>query len=141
MMDKEKEKIMEVLDNLEADQYPLDKYSHIGKRGVRRLDGYEKASGKAIYTMDVQLPGMLYMRFLTSPYPHAEIKRMDTSKAEALPGVRYILRYDDPELPPEAEPGGHAPSSVPVLPKAAHFEGEEVGAVVAADTEIGRAHV
>ena len=60
---------------------------------------------------------------------------MDTSKATALPGVRAILRYDDPELPSEADLGGHAPSSVPVLPRVAHFEGEEVGAAVAADTE------
>ena len=135
MANNEKSKILELLDNLKADKYPLDKYTHIGKRGIRRLDGYEKASGKAVYTMDVQLPGMLYMRFLTSPYPHAEIKNMDTSKAEALPGVRAIFRYDDPELPSEADLGGHAPSSVPVLPKVAHFEGEEVGAAVAADTE------
>jgi xanthine dehydrogenase molybdenum-binding subunit len=135
MANKEKQKMLELQDNLQADKYPLEDYTQIGKRGVRRLDGYEKASGKAIYTMDVQLPGMLYMRFLTSPYPHAEIKNMDTSEAEALLGVRAILRYDDPELPSEADLGGHAPSSAPVLPKVAHFEGEEVGAAVATDTE------
>ncbi len=117
------------------DKAPLDQYDNIGKRGVRRLDGYEKASGRAIYTIDMQLPGMLHGRFFTSPYPHAEIKRMDTSKAEALPGVRCVLRYDDPELPATADLGGHPPSAVPVLPKIAHFEGEEVGAFVAADTE------
>jgi CO/xanthine dehydrogenase Mo-binding subunit len=132
---EEQEKILELMDNLRADKYPLKEYNHIGKRGIRRIDGYEKASGKATYTMDVQLPGMLYMRFLTSPYPHAEIKSMDTRKAEALPGVRAILRYDDPELPSEADLGGHAPSSVPILPRVAHFEGEEVGAAVAADSE------
>jgi CO/xanthine dehydrogenase Mo-binding subunit len=131
----EERKILELMDNLRADRYPLKEYRHIGKRGIRRIDGYEKASGKATYTMDVQLPGMLYMRFLTSPYPHAEIKSMDTRKAEALPGVRAILRYDDPELPSEADLGGHAPSSVPILPRVAHFEGEEVGAAVAADSE------
>jgi xanthine dehydrogenase molybdenum-binding subunit len=60
---------------------------------------------------------------------------MDTRKAQALPGVRAILRYDDPELPSEADLGGHAPSSVPILPRVAHFEGEEVGAAVAADSE------
>ncbi len=130
----EEAKILELMDNLTADKYPLEEYGHIGKRGVRRLDGYEKATGKATYTMDVQLPGMLHMRFLTSPFPHAEIKSMDTSRAEALPGVRAILRYDDPELPSETDLGGHAPSSVPVLPRVAHFEGEEVGAAVAADT-------
>ncbi len=135
MADEEKARILELMDNLRADKYPLHEYNHIGKRGVRRLDGYEKASGKATYTMDVQLPGMLYLRFLTSPFAHAEIKRMDTNRAAALAGVRAILRYDDPELPSAADLGGHAPSSVPVLPQVAHFEGEEVGAAVAADTE------
>jgi xanthine dehydrogenase molybdenum-binding subunit len=135
MGNDEKAKIMELMDNLRADKYPLASYTQMGRRGVRRIDGYEKASGKATYTMDVQLPGMLYMRFLTSPYPHAMIKRMDTKKAGSLPGVRYILRYDDPDLPTAADLGGHAPSSVAVLPGVAHFEGEEVGAAVAADTE------
>ena len=124
-----------MLNNLKADKYPLEEYHYIGKRGVRRLDGYEKAGGRAVYTMDIQIPGMLYLRFLTSPYPHAEIKSMDTGKAESLPGVRGILRYDDPELPPVAELFGHTPSAVPVLSKAAHFQGEEVGAAVVADSE------
>lgn len=131
----EMSKILELMDNLQADKYPLRKYTHIGRRGIRRLDGIEKASGKAIYTIDVQLPGMLYMRFLTSPYPHAKIKRMDTSKAEALPGVRAVLRYDDPELPSFADLGGHSPSTLPVLPQVAHFEGEPVGAAVVAEME------
>ncbi len=135
MSSNEMSKIQELFDNLRADKYPLKEYRSIGKRGVHRLDGYEKASGAAKYTMDIQLPGMLYARFLTSPYPHAEIKSMDTSKAEALPGVRAILRYDDPELPSVADLGGHEPSSEPVLPKVAHFQGEEVGAIVAADSE------
>lgn len=135
MSSNEMSKIQELFDNLRADKYPLKEYRSIGKRGVHRLDGYEKASGAAKYTMDIQLPGMLYARFLTSPYPHAEIKSMDTSKAEALPGVRAILRYDDPELPSVADLGGHEPSSEPVLLKVAHFQGEEVGAIVAADSE------
>ena len=135
MSDKEKKMIEEVMDNVRADKYPLAYYTHIGKKNVRRLDGYEKASGKATYTMDIQLPGMLCMRFLTSPYPHAAIKRLDSSRAEALPGVRAVLRYDDPELPREADLGGHDSSSVPVLPSVAHFEGEEVGIAVAADSE------
>jgi len=135
MVKDEIEKISELLDNLKADKYPLENYGYIGRRGVRRLDGYEKASGRAIYTIDIQLPGMLYAKFLTSPYAHAKIRSMDTTKAEALPGVRAILRYDDPELPKFADLGGHVPNAIPVLPQAAHFQGEEVGAVVAADTE------
>ena len=106
-----------MFDNLNCDKYPLKEYTHIGKRGIQRLDGYEKASGHATYTIDVALPGMLYGKFLTSPFPHAKIVRMDTSKAEALAGVRAILRYDDPELPPLADLGGHVPNAIPVLPR------------------------
>ena len=106
----------ESLDNLAADKYSRKDYQSIGKRGIRRLDGFEKASGKAVYTADVQLPGMLYGRFLTSPYPHCTIRSMETRRAEALPGVRAVLRYDDPELPPLADLSGHAPALTAVLP-------------------------
>ncbi len=135
MADEELEKIEEMLDNLRADKHPLGEYNHIGKRGARRIDGIVKASGRAEYTMDVQLPGMLYMRFFTSPYPHAEIKRLDTSKAETLPGVRAVLRYDDPELPEVEDLGGHVPSLEPVLPHIAYFQGQEVAVAIAADSE------
>ena len=127
--------MLEQFDNLAADKYPLEEYNNIGKPGVRRLDGYEKASGAAKYTFDVSLPGMLYGRFLTSPYPHAEIANMDTSKAEKYPGVRAVLRYDDPELPEKAFLGGHEPFTTEVLPRIAHFQGEEVGAFVVAESE------
>jgi CO/xanthine dehydrogenase Mo-binding subunit len=128
-------RINEQMDNLRSDKYPLKKYGSIGKRGIPPVDGYDKASGSAIYTLDIDLPGMLYARFLTSPYPHAAIKSMDTSKAEALPGVRGLIKYDDAELPERADLGAHAPSYLPVLPRVAHFQGEEVGVMVAADTE------
>jgi xanthine dehydrogenase molybdenum-binding subunit len=135
MAENEMEKMEEMFDNLRADRYPPKEYNHIGKRVPRRIDGIHKAGGHAEYTMDVQLPGMLHMRFLTSPYPHAKIIHMDTSKAEGLQGVRAILRYDDPELPEAVDLGGHVPSLETVLPGVAHFQGEEVGAAVAADTE------
>jgi CO/xanthine dehydrogenase Mo-binding subunit len=129
------DKIFELFDNRSFDKYPLKKYDHIGRRGIRRIDGYEKASGQALYAIDIALPGMLFAKFLTSPFPHAKIARMDTGKAEALPGVRGVLRYDDPELPALADLGGHVPNAIPVLPRIAYFQGEEVGAFVAADTE------
>lgn len=129
------DRILALMDNVKSDKYPLDTYENIGKRGVTRLDGYEKASGKALYTIDVQLPGMLHMRFFTSPFAHAEIKSMDTTRVEALAGVRSVLRYDDPELPSEVDLGGHVPSSVPVLSMVSHFEGEEMGLAVAAENE------
>ncbi len=133
----EKERMREMFDNLNADKYPLKEYKYVGAKIPRRLDGLPKASGEAVYAMDMQLPGMLYMRFMTSPYPHAKILKMDTSKAEKLPGVRYILRYDDPELPETASLGlfpGLLRNATP-LPGVAHFQGEPVGAAVAADTE------
>jgi CO/xanthine dehydrogenase Mo-binding subunit len=68
----------------------------IGKRGLRRKDGYEKASGTGIYTRDVYLPGMLYAKFMLSPYAHAKITSLDTKAVEAYPGVRSVFRYDDP---------------------------------------------
>ena len=133
----EKQRMLELQDNLQADKYPLKKFKYIGERGGRRVDGVQKASGKADYTMDVQLPGMLYMRFYDSPFPHAKILSMDTSKAEALEGVRCILRYDDPELPESEILGkfsGFYGDPAP-LPGIAYFEGEPVGVAIAADTE------
>ncbi|MDM7995317.1 MAG: xanthine dehydrogenase family protein molybdopterin-binding subunit [Acidobacteriota bacterium] len=134
-MTNETQKITELFDNLRSDKYPLKSYDAIGRRGVRRLDGYEKASGRALYTIDVNLPGMIYAKFLTSPFPNAKIKRMDTAKAEAYPGVRAVLRYDDPGVQDLANLGGHVPNLVTVLPQYAYFQGEEVGAMVAGDTE------
>jgi CO/xanthine dehydrogenase Mo-binding subunit len=78
--------------------WPVPEGGVIGKRRIRRLDGYEKASGSAVYTRDIYRPGMLYAKFLRSPHGHAKIKRLDTSKAEAFPGVRAVLRYDDPTI-------------------------------------------
>ena len=70
-------------------------FKYIGAKDNRRKEGYAKVSGQAVYTRDLTLPGMLYARVLASPYGHARIKSMDTTEAEALPGVRYVLRYDD----------------------------------------------
>ena len=67
----------EGLYNINAD-IPTITYDHIGKRGIRRIDGYAKASGKAVYTRDVQIPGMLYAKVMRSPYAHARILKMDT---------------------------------------------------------------
>jgi len=128
---------------------PTIVYREIGKRGVKRIDGYEKASGKALYTRDIQLPGMLYARVLKSPYARAKISRLDTSRAEALDGVRAIIRYDDPEVKgrplngsyfgPEwvcPDLAGWALKPVHlVLGDEAWYEGQPLGVAVAADDE------
>jgi aerobic-type carbon monoxide dehydrogenase small subunit (CoxS/CutS family) len=58
----------------------------VGRR-VPRIDAPELASGRAVFTDDIRLPGMLYGKILTSPHAHARILRIDTSRAEALEGL------------------------------------------------------
>jgi CO/xanthine dehydrogenase Mo-binding subunit/aerobic-type carbon monoxide dehydrogenase small subunit (CoxS/CutS family) len=60
-----------------------------------RIDAVERASGKATYTGDVQLPGMLYARVLRSPHPHARIRSVDVSKARALAGVKAVITHEN----------------------------------------------
>src|SRR5687768_14866702 len=63
-----------------------------------RVDGPARATGEARYTYDVHLPGMLWAGVLRSPHPHARVVRMDTSDAEALPGVVEIMTAEN--MPP-----------------------------------------
>ena len=66
----------------------------IGTR-ISRVDGPAKTSGKAKYTYDVKLPGMLYAEILGSPYAHAKITALDTSAAESMPGVKAVRKIQD----------------------------------------------
>ncbi|RLF13370.1 MAG: hypothetical protein DRJ97_08210, partial [Thermoprotei archaeon] len=54
----------------------MAEYSVVGK-SVRRLDGAVKATGRAVYVADLELPGMLYAKILRSPLPHAKILNID----------------------------------------------------------------
>ncbi len=69
-------------------------YNVVG-RPEARLDGADKVTGKAVYTVDIQLPGMAHGKILRSPYAHARIKRVDGRSAEALPGVYAVISRDD----------------------------------------------
>ena len=64
-------------------------------RTPSRVDGEGKVTGKAIYTVDVELPGMAYGKILRSPYPHAKLLKINTGKAENLPGVIAVLTRED----------------------------------------------
>lgn len=67
----------------------------IGK-SVQRLDVHEKVTGAAVYADDIQFgKSLLYARIKRSPHPHALIKSIDTSRAEALPGVKAVITGDD----------------------------------------------
>jgi carbon-monoxide dehydrogenase large subunit len=72
----------------------VSKFKVIGK-SAPRLDGLDTVSGKARYTVDVVLPGMLHVKLLRSPLAHARLRHVDTSRAKALAGVAAVLTADD----------------------------------------------
>ena len=69
-------------------------HSYVGTRQIRP-DGVDKVTGRARFGADFNLPGQLIGRVLRSPHPHARILSIDTSKAEALPGVKAVVTRDD----------------------------------------------
>jgi len=69
-------------------------YQVVGTRPIRH-DGTDKVVGAARYAADQNVPGMLYGKYLRSPHAHARILNIDTSKAEALPGVTAIVTSSD----------------------------------------------
>jgi xanthine dehydrogenase YagR molybdenum-binding subunit len=75
-----------------------DKRTHIGKR-VSRIDGPQKVSGRAKYNFDINRPGMLFGKIVRSPYAHAQVKSIDTSAAEAMPGVKAVHIIAQPGTP------------------------------------------
>lgn len=112
-------------------------FQFIGKN-MKRFDAYPKASGQAIYTRDVQFPGMLYAKILACPYPHASINSVDISKAQALAGVKAILKYDSTDVISPctiAVKDAKTGQSLPLLPNEAKWEGEFVGVAVCAESE------
>ncbi len=70
------------------------RYKIIGTRPVAQ-DAVEKATGRAAYTGDIKLPRMIHGKILRSPHAHARILSIDTSRAEALPGVMAVVTWKD----------------------------------------------
>ena len=108
-----------------------------GRRNLSRQDGRNRTSGQAVYTSDIYLPGMLHAKILASPYAHAKIVRIDTRKAEALPGVRDILKYDDSEISRDNVTGVYVSNAFNILtlPGISDFYQHPMGVAVVADTE------
>ena len=73
-------------------------FNVVGTRPVRP-DGADKVTGKAHYSADINLPGLLYGKVLRSPHAHARIKSIDTSRAAAHPGVRAVVTAADIQQP------------------------------------------
>ena len=93
-----------------------------------RVEGEEKVGGKAIYAVDIALPGMLWVKVLRSPYAHAKIKRIDTTTAAAAPGVKLVLTGSDVS----GIKIGKKIIDMPILAESVvRYAGEKVAAVVA----------
>ncbi|MQF48505.1 xanthine dehydrogenase family protein molybdopterin-binding subunit [SAR202 cluster bacterium AC-647-N09_OGT_505m] len=71
-----------------------DQFKVLGTRATR-LDGLDKVTGDAKFGADIHLAGMLHGKILTSPHSHARIRFIDTSKAEAVPGVKAVVTAKD----------------------------------------------
>ena len=73
---------------------PRPAYKVVGTSPIRH-DGVDKVTGRAVYGADMQLPGLLHGKVLRSPHPHARVRSIDTSKAEAHPDVRAVVTSAD----------------------------------------------
>ena len=69
---------------------PANHRALIGKR-IKRIDGPQKSSGRAQYSYDINRPNMLWGKMATCPYAHAKVTKIDTSAAEAMPGVKGVV--------------------------------------------------
>src|SRR5436309_4397007 len=78
----------------------MSTYTVIGTRPIRH-DGADKVTGRAQYGADYTAAGLLHGFILRSPHAHARIRRIDTSKAAAFPGVKAVVTAAD--LPGSAE--------------------------------------
>ncbi len=105
-------------------------------RPVPRIDARGKVEGRAEYTVNFELPGMLTARALRSPLPHARIVRVDASAARALPGVAAVLTGEDlPRLGIEYLIGPAYRDQAPVAVGKVRFVGDIVAAVAARDRD------
>lgn len=108
-----------------------NKHAVVG-RSLPKKDSMEKVTGRAKYTDDLKLPNMLYGKILTSHLSHARIVKIDTSRAEALPGVKTILTAKDvPDTLYGVSPARYD-EHILTRDKVCHV-GDEVAAVAAVD--------
>jgi CO/xanthine dehydrogenase Mo-binding subunit len=121
------------------------KFKYVGTRPIRH-DGFDKVTGRAHYGADQNLAGMLHGAIVRSPHAHARIKRIDTSKAEALKGVKAVMTGEDLG-PAKPAPPGVGPEYVDfrelslnvIARDTVLYHGHAVAAVAATTLEIARA--
>src|SRR5205807_3574749 len=111
----------------------MSDFSIIGKR-VALIDSAGKTTGQGKYTDDLSVPGMLTGKILHSPYPHAKIKRIDSSKAEAVEGVVCVVTGPDAPNKYGILPVGHDETALAV--EKVRYVGDNVACVVAISESI-----
>ena len=107
-------------------------YKLLGKN-YQTPDLYAKVTGRAKYAEDHRAEGMVFCKLLVSPMPHARVRSIDSSAAEALPGFEGILTADD--IPEVNAPGEASLTNEP------HYEGEPILAVAAVDEQTASAAI
>lgn len=105
----------------------------IGQSVIRR-DAWNKVTGKAVYTADMQDKNILYVQKLISPWAHALIKEVDVSKAQLVPGVRRIVTGGNLPLT-----GEEIRDRYPIAFKKVRYHGEVVALVIADSPKIAKA--
>ena len=111
-------------------------YAYIGKK-MPRVDSRTKVMGKAKFTADLKLPGMLFADMVRSPYAHARIKSINKDAALALPGVHAVLTADDLKpLNLHWMPTLAGDVQAVLADDKVHFQMQEVAVVVADDRYI-----
>ena len=108
----------------------------VGTNPVKH-DGLDKVTGRAKFGADAFLPGMLVGKILRSPHAHALIKSIDTSKAEALPGVKSVVTRDDFPDKKEGTGAGDMTRNMMAREKAL-YDGHPVAAVAATSERVAR---
>ena len=106
------EEVWIVVDEDALDQWPAGPLTTVGQK-VPRVDGLTRVRGEALYTADLQLPGMLHTAVLRSPYARARVTSIDLEPARSAPGVRAAIGPADLDQLTD-EPGyvGHAVAAV-----------------------------
>src|ERR1035438_1509491 len=102
---------------------------------VRKVEGHKLVTGAPAFTDDIEMQGMLCGKILPSPHAHARIRRIDTRKARALPGVHAVLTYKDVPRVPHTTAGQAWPEPSPydtyLLDSKVRFVGDRVAGVAA----------
>jgi len=106
---------------------------------VRRADGLEKVTGSAVYTADIEVPGMLIGRIFRSTLPHARIVKVDVEEARRLRGVVGVFTPDDAAALPHPTYGPFLSDQPVVALNKVRFVGEPVAAVAAEDEDTAEA--